>query len=241
MSRIKQAVSERWVAQRAANALKQGVKPERMLNARRAASKRGFPTSYGNDVTKAQRGATKNLTLADSLRKGRQAQLATGTGAKSMVPKVDAARVQGQANRTMSNITRGRINTVPKRDMGEALEMAEGSALARAGKLKTAMDHELATAVISRYQSGLPVDETMFFKAAHAIGANPSDALLEARWETLLHHDLPKLASGARLSPQALSLYSAAAGEDPRALTKTASRYRMDPQRLVMLKLAENN
>lgn len=102
------------------------------------------------------------------------------------------------------------------------------------------MDHELANSVITRYQSGLPVAEEMFFKAAQAIGANPHDALLEARWETLLHADLPKLASGGRLSPGALTLYSAAAGEDPDILTKTASKYCLDPQHLALVKLAEN-
>lgn len=103
------------------------------------------------------------------------------------------------------------------------------------------MDSELANSVIARYQSGLPVAEEMFFKAAQAIGANPHDALLEARWETLLHADLPKLASGGRLSPAALVLYSAAAGQNSEVLTKTASKYCLDPQHLALVKLAEND
>lgn len=106
---------------------------------------------------------------------------------------------------------------------------------------KKAMDHELAQAVIGRYQNGLPVAEEMFFKAATVVGANPQDALLEARWETLLYADLPKLASGGKLSPEALVIYAAVAGEDPQVLTKTAAKYGLDPQRLVLRKLAEHN
>ena len=103
------------------------------------------------------------------------------------------------------------------------------------------MDHELALAVVGRYQSGLPVAETTFFKAAQALGADPHDALLEARFNTMLGYDLKKVASGHRLSPASVALYSAAAGELPAALTKTASRYHLDPLELAFRKLAEAN
>lgn len=103
------------------------------------------------------------------------------------------------------------------------------------------MDYELATAVIGRYQSGLAVDEAVFFKAAHAVGADPYDALLEARFATMLSFDTEKMASGERLSAGSIAAYSAAVGEDPRVMHKVASSYGLDPERLVMLKLAEQN
>jgi len=103
------------------------------------------------------------------------------------------------------------------------------------------MDQELAAAVFNRWERGLPVEETVFFKAAQAVGVNPHDALLEARWYTLLDHDLRKLASGAKLSAPELAIYSAAAGEDPQIMAKTAAKYCLDAQELVLTKLAERD
>jgi hypothetical protein len=108
-------------------------------------------------------------------------------------------------------------------------------------KEKNAMDHELAQAVFQRWGAGLPVAETTFYKAAQVIGVDPGDALLEARFYTMLDHDLSKLASGANLDSASIRIYSAAAGENPTSLVKTASRYQLSPSALVMQKLAQRN
>jgi len=103
------------------------------------------------------------------------------------------------------------------------------------------MDQELATAVFSRWGGSLPVDETVFHKAAGVLGLNADDALLEARFYTLLDHDLQKVAAGHRLDEDTLSLYSCAAGHGPAELVKTASSFHIDIQDLVLRKLAERN
>jgi hypothetical protein len=101
------------------------------------------------------------------------------------------------------------------------------------------MDQELATAVLARWNNGQPVTETVFHKAASVLGLNPDDALLEARYYTMLDHDLAKVASGGVLTDDDLIFYAFAAGDDPRVFAKTASAYHLDPQELILEKLAQ--
>jgi len=101
------------------------------------------------------------------------------------------------------------------------------------------MDIELASQVFKRWGQGQPVAEQLFYKAASALGLDPDDALLEARFYTCLDHDLKKLASGELIDDFSVDLYSAAAGCDPRVLTKTASSYSIHPVNLAMEKLEE--
>lgn len=102
------------------------------------------------------------------------------------------------------------------------------------------MDNELATQVFKRWAQGQPVAEQVFYKAASSLGLDPDDALLEARFYTCLDHDLKKLASGHMIDDWSVDLYSAAAGCDPRVITKTASAYSLHPLNLAMEKLEEN-
>lgn len=103
------------------------------------------------------------------------------------------------------------------------------------------MDIELASQVFKRWSQGHPVSEQQFYKAAEALDLDPDDALLEARFYTCLDHDLKKIASGHVLDNYSIAIYSAAAGYDPRTLTKTAASYAINPLNLVMEKLEENN
>lgn len=104
------------------------------------------------------------------------------------------------------------------------------------------MDHEIAHEVLRQWNTGQPVYEANLYKAAAALGIDPESALLEARWYTMLDHDLMKMASeGGELSTEALFVYSAAAGEDPRVLSKTASRHHLSSTELVLAKLAERD
>ena len=100
------------------------------------------------------------------------------------------------------------------------------------------MDRELASAVFKRWNDGLPVAETTFHKAASALGINPDDALLEARFYTMLDVDLRKLASGGSIPGSSLVVYSAAAGQMPQSLVKTASVFHLNPLELALQKLA---
>lgn len=100
------------------------------------------------------------------------------------------------------------------------------------------MDQELATAVFHRWNAGEPVAETTFHKAASVLGIDPDDALLEARYYTMLDYDLAKVASGYPLSDADLHFYAAAAGGSHDAFTKTASVYHLHPQDLILQKLA---
>lgn len=100
------------------------------------------------------------------------------------------------------------------------------------------MDTQLATAVFDHWNKGLPVAETTFHKAASALGINPDDALLEARFYTMLDHDLAKVASGHTLTAQDINFYSAAVGERGSSLVKTAQVHHLHPQDLVLEKLA---
>lgn len=101
------------------------------------------------------------------------------------------------------------------------------------------MDIELASQVFKRWGQGQPVAEQLFYKAASALGLNPDDALLEARFYMCLDHDLKKLASGQVIDDFSVDLYSAAAGCDPRVIVKTASSYSIHPLNLAMEKLEE--
>ena len=103
------------------------------------------------------------------------------------------------------------------------------------------MDTQLATAVFGRWNQGLPVAETTFHKAASALGINPDDALLEARFYTMLDHDLAKVASGHSLTEQDLNFYASAVGERGSSLVKTAQIHHLSPQELVLEKLAAQN
>jgi hypothetical protein len=103
------------------------------------------------------------------------------------------------------------------------------------------MDKELATAVFKRWAGGQPVAETTFHKAASALGLNPDDALLEARFYTCLDYDLKKVASGHRLDDVSVRLYSMAAGLNTRDMVKTASAYGLPAQNLAFEMLARNN
>ena len=100
------------------------------------------------------------------------------------------------------------------------------------------MDRELAQAVFQRWNDGLPVAETSLVKAASVLGVDPDDALLEARFFTMLDRDLT---TGDPLSKVAMEVYSAAAGLDGSQLTKVASAYHLDARELVFQKLAERN
>ena len=103
------------------------------------------------------------------------------------------------------------------------------------------MDRELASAVFQRWTDGLPVAETAFHKAASVIGIDPDDALLEARFYTMLDADLRKLASCESIPESAVLAYSAAAGYGPQELVKTASAFQLDPLELALKKLASEN
>lgn len=144
-----------------------------------------------------------------------------------------SARVGGQHAATQAAGSRARQIAPLKGayDKGVAKDVLKGIG-------KTAMDTQLATAVFDRWNQGLPVAETTLYKAASALGVNADDALLEARFYTMLDHDLAKLASGYPLSPAEIRFYSAAAGQNPDGLAKTASAYHIDPQELVLEKLA---
>lgn len=102
------------------------------------------------------------------------------------------------------------------------------------------MDLELASQVFKRWNQGQPVAEQLFYKAASALGLDPDDALLEARFYTCLDHDLKKLASGQMIDDLSIDLYSAAAGFDPQVVVKTASVYSLHPLNLAMERLEEN-
>ena len=107
---------------------------------------------------------------------------------------------------------------------------------------KATMDNELASAVFQRWNDGLPVAETTLYKAASAVGVDPGDALLEARFYTMLDADLRKMASGGGPpDPSSVPAYSAAAGYGSQELEKTASAFHLDPLELSFNKLAEQN
>lgn len=227
------------------------TKAQNFAQQRVGAKNLGRPGPFGGAGPAAQRaGSAARKESRDILNKVAMSQKQAGS--KNIVRQMKNLRVglpstkaQSYSHNRLAAREAGRSAAKkPARSLDRLVDQAAGKGERSVSRDvlvdKLAMDNELARAVIGRYQSGLPVAEEMFFKAAHAIGADPYDALLEARWETMLHADLPKLASGGRLSPEALTVYSAAAGEDPRTLVKTASKYCLDPQYLALVKLAEN-
>jgi ribosomal protein L12E/L44/L45/RPP1/RPP2 len=100
------------------------------------------------------------------------------------------------------------------------------------------MDRELAGAVLQRWQDGLPVAETAFYKAAAVMGMDPAAALEEARFYTHLDSFLMEKRA---MTPEERRYFSAAAGVDHRQLVKTASRYRLDEESLILRQLEQRN
>lgn len=101
------------------------------------------------------------------------------------------------------------------------------------------MDRELAGAVLRRWEEGLPVAETTFYKAASALGVDPASALIEARFYTVLDHYLTKQA-GQEMPPGHLAVCAAALGvQSLGALEKAASAYGFTPTELVIESLRE--
>jgi hypothetical protein len=102
----------------------------------------------------------------------------------------------------------------------------------------TTMDRELAGAVLERWVSGDPVSEIALYKAASALGANPQDALAEARFLTYLDSYLieKRAMSGAERI-----VFSAGAGFDSGSMTKTASAHGLSPDELIIEALRERN
>jgi hypothetical protein len=93
------------------------------------------------------------------------------------------------------------------------------------------MDREMAGAVFQRWEQGLPVSESAFYKAAALIGVDPEAALTEARFLTAFD----KYASESRaMTPIEKMYFGLAAGiEDPLALIKTAGTYQIDEEDLI--------
>jgi hypothetical protein len=100
------------------------------------------------------------------------------------------------------------------------------------------MDRELATAVLQRWEEGLPVTEGNLYKAASVLGIDPGQALLEARYYTQLDKYLEKRGS---MTPAQRQLFSAAAGMDSRVMVKTASWSGFSPEELIIEALREND
>lgn len=120
----------------------------------------------------------------------------------------------------------------------------EGSTIDRWKKnremLKTGapMDRELAGAVIKRWEDGLPVAETTFYKAASVLGIDPQGALREARFFT--HLDRFLLEKRA-MSATERKYFSAAAGYNPHAMIKTAAAHGFSPDELILEALRERD
>jgi translation initiation factor IF-2 len=93
------------------------------------------------------------------------------------------------------------------------------------------MDLTLAGAVFQRWEQGLPVSEASFHKAAALLDIDPDAALTEARFKSAFS----KYASeNRRMTPIEKMYFGLAAGiEDPDELTKTASAYLVDQERLI--------
>lgn len=103
------------------------------------------------------------------------------------------------------------------------------------------MDRDLAQAVLTRWNEGLPVYEGTLYKAAAYMGIDPDAALLEARFYTVLDNALMEKMAGYDFEDWERSLLSAAAGHDPYTLEKTASVYGLDQDELVIRALVERN
>lgn len=101
------------------------------------------------------------------------------------------------------------------------------------------MDRELAEAVLVRWQEGQPVYEGTLYKAAEALGADPSAVLTEARF---YHHLDKALARGDGFTESERAYFSAASGFDPDDMEKTASVYGFEsPDGLIVRALKRRN
>jgi ribosomal protein L12E/L44/L45/RPP1/RPP2 len=158
-------------------------------------------------------------------------------GGSSKASRYSRARIGAQ--------TKGQVAPSLKTPRGKQVSVIQGAGDRKTARNilneKTAMDTQLATAVFTRWNQGLPVAETSLHKAASALGINPDDALLEARFYTMLDHDLAKVASGHSLTPTDLNFYASAVGESGQNLVKTAHVHHLSPQDLVLEKLASQN
>lgn len=142
--------------------------------------------------------------------------LSTGgaTKAQSFAHSRDAARSMG---------------ALGVRDAGADFRQQSRGLLGSMGK--TAMDKEVAVAVLDRWDQGEPVSEVNLYKAASALGIDPMAALVEARFYTYLDSCL--------LEKRAMSLgeravFSAAAGLSSGIMTKTASAHGFSPDELIL-------
>lgn len=119
-------------------------------------------------------------------------------------------------------------------EVGQEYRQKSRSLLAGIGK--TAMDKELASAVIDRWESGQPVSEMNLYKAAQALDIDPMAALIEARYYTYLDKCLLEkraMSKGERI------VFSAAAGLNDQTMTKTASSFGLSPDELILEALRE--
>lgn len=71
-------------------------------------------------------------------------------------------------------------------------------------------DRDLAIAVFQRWSVGEPVSEVSLVKAASALGTNPYDALLEARYYTDLTNYLNR--GGGEMNDYEKHIFSGATG-----------------------------
>lgn len=99
------------------------------------------------------------------------------------------------------------------------------------------MDLEIAQAVIGRWSQGLPVSEHMLYKSAEALGEDPELSLVEARYYTTLDSYLSRGGPMTDYEKIALSL---ACGHYPEVFEKTASKYRLSEEELIISSLASN-
>lgn len=101
------------------------------------------------------------------------------------------------------------------------------------------MDREIAEAVFTRWQDGLPVYEGTLYKAASALGANPDAVLSEARF---YHHLDRALERGTGFTAPEREYFAAASGFDPDSMEKTAEAYGFDSSdSLIMRALSRRN
>lgn len=100
-------------------------------------------------------------------------------------------------------------------------------------------DRDLAIAVFQRWSVGEPVSEVSLVKAASALGTNPYDALLEARYYTDLTNYLNR--GGGEMNDYEKHIFSGATGFHSDDMCKTASAYMLPDEELILAHLAEQN
>lgn len=100
------------------------------------------------------------------------------------------------------------------------------------------MDRELASAVLDRWDAGLPVAETALVKAASVLGIDPMSALVEARFYTYFDQYCLEKRAMTRVER---AVFSAAAGLSSGVMEKTASRHGVTPDELIFESLRERN